>query len=48
MFLKITSVPIGTAEVVAQRSSVKKVFLKITSVPESLFNKVAGLRAATL
>ena len=42
-----------TLEAVAQRSSVKKVFLEIsqihrkTPVPESLFNKVAGLRSAT-
>ena len=42
------------SEAVAQRCSVKKVFLKFrkihrkTPVPEPLFNKVAGLRPATL
>ena len=42
------------AEAVAQRCSVKKVFLEIsqiqrkTPVPEFLFYKVAGLRPATL
>ena len=43
-----------STEAVVQRCSVKKMFSKISrnsqenSVPESLFNKVAGLRPATL
>ena len=45
---------IGDPEAVAQRCSVKKVFLKMlinsqeNKVPESFFDKVAGLRPVTL
>ena len=51
--LKLT-LALLSAEAVVQRCSVKKVFLEIsqshrkTPVPETLFNKFAGLRPATL